>query len=188
MVTADLLAYMQAGNIVECGSPYHQLMHSVSERALRLTMKLNNTYLEPQSRRELLAELFGKPVADNVQVFPPFYTECGLNITLGKGVFINCGCHLQDWGSITIGDHTLIGSQVVLVTINHDLDCTKRGNNKPASITIGKQVWIGSHATILPRVTVGDGAIIAAGAVVTKDVPAHTIVAGVPAKIIKELR
>lgn len=118
-------------------------------------------------------------------VFPPFYTECGRNISIGKKVFINSGCHFQDWGGIYIGDGTLIGSQVVLATINHGRQPEERADNYPAPIHIGNRVWIGSHATILPGVTIGDGAIIAAGAVVTGAVEANTVVGGVPAKLLK---
>ena len=106
---------------------------------------------------------------------------------MGKQVFINCGCHFQDQGGVYIGDGALIGSQVVLATINHGMSPDQRSDNLPAPIHIGKRAWIGSHATILPGVTIGDGAIVAAGAVVTKDVPVNTVVGGVPAKVIREL-
>ena len=96
------------------------------------------------------------------------------------------GCCFQDQGGIEIGDDVLIGHQVVIATLNHDLDPAKRGNMTPAPVKIGNKVWIGAHATVLPGVTVGEGAVIAAGAVVTKDVPANTVVAGVPAKPIKK--
>ena len=118
-------------------------------------------------------------------MFPPFYSECGKNITIGKRVFINFGCHFQDQGGITIGDDVLIGSNVVLATINHGLSPDTRTDNCPAPIDIGRGVWIGSHVTVLPGVRVGDYAVLAAGAVVTKDVPAYTVVGGVPARVIK---
>lgn len=84
-----------------------------------------------------------------------------------------------------MGDNALIGHQVVLATLNHDLAPEKRASMQAAPIVIGKDAWIGSHATVLAGVTVGDGAVVAAGAVVTKDVPPRTVVGGVPAKIIK---
>ncbi|NNU77666.1 hypothetical protein LOR37_05125 [Clostridium estertheticum] len=90
-------------------------------------------------------------------------------------------------GSITIGDGVLIGHNVVLATLNHDIDPRKRSTMHSAPIVIGKNVWIGAKATVVPNVTIGDGAVIAAGAVVTKDVPANVIVGGVPAKIIKKI-
>lgn len=105
----------------------------------------------------------------------------------GKHVFINCCCHFQDQGGIDIGDGTLIGSHVVIATINHGMKEAERKDNFPAPVRIGKNVWIGSHATLLPGVTVGDNAIVAAGAVVTKDVASNTVVGGVPAREMKEI-
>ena len=115
------------------------------------------------------------------------YTDCGKNIHIGKNVFINCCCHFQDQGGIYLGDHVLVGSHVVFATINHGMEPEHRSDNIPASIRVEKNVWIGSHATILSGVTIGENAIVAAGAVVTKDVPAGTVVGGVPAKVIRRL-
>ena len=120
-------------------------------------------------------------------MFPPFYTDYGRNIRVGKRFFINSGCCFQDQGGIELGDGCLIGHQVVIATLNHDLDPNKRGSMIPAKVTLGKNVWVGAHATILPGVKIGDNAVIAAGAVVTKDVPANTVVAGVPARVIKRI-
>ncbi len=98
------------------------------------------------------------------------------------------GCKFQDQGGIYIGDGALIGHNVVLATLNHAMSPSRRGTMVPAPIRIGKNVWIGSNAAILPGVTIGDGAIVAAGAVVTRDVPENAIVGGVPAKVIRHLR
>lgn len=135
-----------------------------------------------------MSRLIGKKVDDTFRLFPPFYTDFGKNITIGKDVFINSGCHFQDQGGIEIGDGALIGHNVVLATINHDTIPGNGRKNHYAPIQLGKHVWIGSNATILPGVTVGDWAVIAAGAVVTSDVPPYTIVGGVPAKIIKRVK
>ena len=102
-------------------------------------------------------------------------------------MFINSGCKFQDQGGITIGDDVLIGQNAVIATLNHAMDPARRGDMIPAPVRIGNQVWLGANVTLLPGVTVGDGAVVAAGAVVTKDVPPRTIVAGVPAKVIKEI-
>ena len=118
-------------------------------------------------------------------MFPPFYTDFGKNIHVGKNVFINSCCQFQDQGGIFIGDGALIGHSVVLATLNHGLAPEDRQNLYHAPIRIGKGVWIGAHATILAGVTIGDDAVIAAGAVVNKDVPAGAVVGGVPAKVIK---
>ena len=155
------------------------------QEAVRIGMELNCQYHTSEEIREIMGRLTGKKIDDSFRLFPPFYTDFGKNITIGKDVFINSGCHFQDQGSITIGDGSLIGHNVVLVTINHDLNPKENRKNHYAPIKIGSYVWIGSNATVLPGVTVGDWAVIAAGAVVTKDVPARTVVGGVPAKILK---
>ncbi len=109
-------------------------------------------------------------------------------IDAGKDVFINSGCHFQDQGGIIIEDGSFIGHNVVLATINHDLDPTNNRKNHYAPITIESHVWIGSNATILPGVTIGEWAVAAAGAVVIKDVPPYTVVGGVPARVLKTVR
>ncbi|MDO5602682.1 MAG: DapH/DapD/GlmU-related protein, partial [Oscillospiraceae bacterium] len=154
---------------------------------IQTTAELNNGYHKEEEIRCLFSKLTGKPVPETFSMFPPFYSECGKNIFIGENVFINCGCHFQDHGGIYIGDGTLIGSYVVMATINHGQKPSERSDSLPAPIHIGKKVWIGSHATILPGVTIGDHAIIAAGAVVAKNVEANTVVGGVPAKFIKKI-
>ena len=155
--------------------------------AIRITMGLNNKYHTPEEIREIMTELTGKKIDDTFRMFPPFYTDFGKNITIGKDVFINSGCHFQDQGGIEIGNGCLIGHNVVLATINHDLYPENNRVNHYAPIKLGKSVWVGSNSTILPGVTVGDWAVIAAGAVVTHDVPPLTIVGGVPAKVIRDI-
>lgn len=120
-------------------------------------------------------------------MFPPFYTDCGKNITIGKNVFINSCCHFQDQGGITLGDGALIGPNVVMATLNHDLMPENRKTTCPVLIVIGKNVWIGANVTILQDVKIGDNAVVAAGAVVTKDVPENTVVGGIPARVIKKI-
>jgi acetyltransferase-like isoleucine patch superfamily enzyme len=183
----DFLAHLNRGEAVEGDSEMHQMMHKVSQEALKLTAELNGPYHTPQEIQELFSRLIGKPVDNTFAVFPPFYTDCGKNIKVGKNVFINSGCRFQDQGGITIGDGVLVGHNVVLATLNHDIDPRKRSTLHPAPISIGQDVWIGANATVVPGVTIGDGAIIAAGAVVTKDVPPNVIVGGVPAKVLKKI-
>ena len=181
------LEHLNSGKTVPGGSPAHLFMHTVSQEALRLTAEINGSYHEPEQLRFLFSQLIGKPVDDSFALFPPFYTDCGKNIHIGKRVFINMGCKFQDQGGIYIGDGTLIGHNVVLATLNHAKSPSERSSMIPAPIHIGKDVWIGSNATVLPGVTIGDGAIIAAGAVVTKDVPERTIVGGIPATFIRTI-
>ena len=120
-------------------------------------------------------------------MFVPFTADFGKNIKIGKNVFINSGCRFQDQGGITIGDGSLIGHNVVLATINHDYNPKKRGTMYLKPIVLKENSWIGSNATILPGITIGENSIVAAGSVVTKDVPANTIVAGNPAKFMSNL-
>lgn len=134
-----------------------------------------------------MGRLTGRKIDDTFRMFPPFYTDFGKNIKIGRDVFINSGCHFQDQGGIEIGDGALIGHNVVLATINHDLRPSMNRVNHYAPIKIGKHVWIGSNATILSGVTIGDRAVVAAGAVVNRDVTPMTVVGGVPAKILKTI-
>lgn len=187
MEMKKFLTYLQQEHRVGEGSEMHQMMHQLAQEAMEITVELNYTYHTQEEIRQIFSKLIGKPVDSSFRMFPPFYTECGKNIHVGKNVFINCGCHFQDHGGVFIGDGVLIGSYVVMATINHGLTLSERHANLPASIHIGNNVWIGSHATILPGITIGDGAIVAAGAVVTRNVPPNTVVGGVPAKIIKFL-
>ncbi len=182
------LEHMDRGETVTGGSEMHKFMHFLSQEALRITSEINTSYHEPEEIRRLFSELIGKPVDESFGLFPPFTTDCGKNISIGKNVFINSGCRFQDHGGITIGDGTLIGHNVVMATLNHDIDPRKRSDMHPAPISVGNNVWIGANATILAGVTIGDGAIVAAGAVVTKNVPINVIVGGVPAKMIKRIQ
>lgn len=181
------LQYLNSGKTVENGSEPHLFMHRASQEALRLTAEINGSYHTPEELRVLFARLTGQPVDESFSLFPPFYTDCGKNIHIGKHVFINMGCKFQDQGGIFIGDGVLIGHNVVLATLNHAMQPERRSDMLPAPIHIGKRVWIGSNATVLPGVTIGDGAVVAAGAVVTRDVPANMVVGGVPAKVIRHI-
>ncbi len=163
----------------------HQLMNEMSDEARRITFRLNAAFHTPDEVRALLSELFGYTVPSSLRVFPPFYTDFGKNIHVGENVFINACCHFQDHGGVTIGDGSQIGHNVVFATLNHGLAPEKRASTYPAPIQLGKNVWVGSNATILQGVTIGDNAVVAAGAVVTKDIPANVVVGGVPAKFIK---
>ena len=187
MKLEEFLEHMNNRQYVSAGSEVHQYMTLLSNEARKITAQLNGSYRTPQEIRTLFFRLIGKEEDDTFGLFPPFYTDCGKNITVGKHVFINAGCQFQDQGGITIGDCSLIGHNVVIATLNHDPDPKKRASLIPAPVVIGKNVWIGSNSTVLPGVTIQDGAIIAAGAVVTKDVPENTVVGGVPAKIIKKI-
>jgi len=169
------------------GSPLHLEFHAFSQRAMKLTCEMNYNYHTPEELRSLMSKLTQSEIDETFGIFPPFYTDCGINIHIGKNVFINSGCKFQDQGGIFIDDGALIGHNVVIATLNHDMNPTKRASMIAQPIHIGKNVWIGSNATILAGVSIGNGAVIGAGSVVTKDVPENTVYAGVPAKKIKDI-
>lgn len=170
------------------GPEIARFMDEMSERARRITCPLNAACHTPDEVRALLSELFDSPVDPTLRVFPPFYTDFGLNIRIGRNVFINACCHFQDHGGVTIGDGCQIGHNVVFATLDHGLRPEERHTTLPAPIVLGRNVWVGSNATILRGVTIGDNAVVAAGAVVTKDVAADTVVGGVPARTIRKIQ
>lgn len=183
----SLLEHLNAGRPVIAGSEFHKLMTYYSNQAMRITAELNNKWHDQAEIRQMMTELTGKGIDDSVTFFPPFYTDFGKNIHIGKNVFINSCCSFQDQGGIYIGDKVLIGHKAVLATINHGLAPERRADNYPAPIHIGSNVWLGANVTILPGVTIGENAVVAAGAVVTKDVAKNTIVGGVPARFLKTI-
>ena len=180
-----LLEHLNQGLPIQAGTELHSCMSGYSQEALRLTTRLNSSYHTPEEITQLMSELTGKPVDASFRMFPPFHTDFGKNITFGKNVFINACCCFQDQGGISLGEGTFIGHKVVLATLNHGFLPEDRSTNYPAPIIIGKNVWIGASATILQGVTIGDNAVVAAGAVVSKNVEANTIVGGIPARFIK---
>lgn len=186
-ITLDYFLEHVAARRLLAGEEIYKFMNEMSDEARRITCELNNAYHSQEEIRALLSQLFGKEVDDSFRVFPPFYTDFGKNITVGRNVFINACCHFQDHGGVTLGDDCLIGHNVVFATLNHGMAPADRASMSPAPIHLGKNVWVGSNSTILQGVTVGDNAIIAAGSVVTKDVAANTIVGGVPAKYIRNI-
>lgn len=183
----DFLATVERRELLVAGSEAHQFMHGAAQEALATTAELNGGHHDPDGVRALLTRLTGEPVPPSVNVFPPLYSEFGRNLHLGEDVFINMGCTFQDTGGIWIGARTLVGHSCIFTTLNHDTDPHHRGDMLPAPIHVGTDVWFGARVTVVPGVTIGDGAIIGAGSVVTRDVPAATIVAGVPARPIRSI-
>ncbi|WP_299056694.1 DapH/DapD/GlmU-related protein [uncultured Nocardioides sp.] len=179
------LDHVDRGLTVEAGSEAHRVMHAASQEALRIVAEINTAYRDPDEVRALLAELTGGPVHESVVVFPPFHSEFGRNLHLGRDVFVNMGCRFQDTGGIEVGDGSLIGHGCTVTTLNHSLDPQRRGDMTPARVVIGRRVWLGANVTVVPGVRIGDGAVVGAGAVVTRDVPADTVVAGVPARVVR---
>ena len=187
MTTQEFNAQLQRDNHIAAGSPAHEFMHKAADEARKTTALINGAYHTDEELRALMSRLVGYRVDDGFRLFPPVYTDFGKNIKIGKDVFVNSGCCFQDQGGVTLGDGCLVGHNVVFATLDHDKRPGRRGDMTAAPIVVGKDVWIGAHATILKGVTIGDGAIVAAGAVVTRDVPPNTIAAGVPARVVKTI-
>ena len=156
--------------------------------ATRLSAELSAYRLdETESIRAAFEELIGKPVGDSFTLVP-FYTDYGLNITIGRTVFIGYECAFTGHAAIDIADQVMIAHRVNLVTAGHPVELDQRREYITAEpIKIGTNVWIGAAATVLAGVHIGEGAVVAAGAVVTHDVPPATLVAGVPATVIRNL-
>lgn len=155
-------------------------------RAQRLSPALNaSTTIDEM--RERLSEIIDSKIDKSTTVFVPFHTNFGKHIKLGKNVFINHACSFLDLGGITIEDDVLIGPRVNLITEDHPVDPVKRKCLDLKSILIKRNAWIGAGATILPGVTIGENSIVAAGAVVNKDVSDNSVAGGIPAKIIKTI-
>lgn len=187
MTTQEFNAQLQRDNHIAAGSPAHEFMHKAADEARKTTALINGAYHTDEELRALMSQLVGYRVDDGFRLFPPIFTDFGKNIKIGKDVFVNSGCCFQDQGGIVLGDGCLVGHNVVFATLDHDIRPERRGDMTAAPIVVGKNVWIGAHATILKGVTIGDGAIVAAGAVVTRDVPPNTIAAGVPARVVKTI-
>lgn len=188
MNTTEFLEAMNKGVTVDGNSSLHLKMHELSQEALRITMEINSRYHTPEELSVLFEKLTGRKPGEGFAFFPPFYTDCGKNIHVGDRTFFNSGCKFQDQGGIYIGDDVLIGHNVVIATLNHLVDPKLRSGMIPKPVRICNKVWIGSNSTILPGVTIGENSIVGAGSVVTKDVPADTIVAGNPARFIKKIQ
>lgn len=185
MMTLEMFQrYIAEGRALE-GDEMVEFMREQSDISRRIQFDLNCHYHTPEEIRNLFSQIIGRDVDETFRMFPPFYTDFGRNIHIGRNVFINSCCQFQDQGGIYIGDGCLIGHSVVMATLNHDFAPERRQYLHHAPIRLGRGVWVGAHATITAGVSIGDNAVIAAGAVVVKDVPANVIVGGVPAKIIR---
>jgi acetyltransferase-like isoleucine patch superfamily enzyme len=182
----DIFDRMKAGEPIRLDDPEYPKVWEVVTRTIKLSAELN-AFTDVDQIRKRLGEIIGTQLDESTTVFAPFYTNFGRFTQIGKNVFINHACSFLDMGGITIEDDVLIGPKVNLITENHPLDPADRKALVCKPILIKRNVWIGAGVTILPGVTIGENAVVAAGAVVSKDVPANTIVGGVPAKFIKTI-
>jgi acetyltransferase-like isoleucine patch superfamily enzyme len=182
----DIFERLKAGELVRLEDPEFFKVDEVVSRTLSLTPALNAS-TDVNQIRERLSEMIGTPLDESVTVLAPFYTNFGRFISIGKNVFINHACSFLDMGGITLEEDVLIGPKVNLITENHPMNPADRRAMVAKPILIKRKAWIGAGATILPGVTVGENAIVAAGAVVSGDVPDNAVVGGVPAKVIKNI-
>jgi acetyltransferase-like isoleucine patch superfamily enzyme len=186
MNPTEILNKLQGGATIYPNSPEFTFINQVVPRTHQLVAQLNNLS-DGDDIRACLSEITGSEIDATTAIFPPFYTNFGQLIRIGKGVFINHACSFLDIGGITIEDEVLIGPRVNLTTESHPLNPNERRTLLTAPIVIKRRAWIGAGVTILPGITVGENSVVAAGAVVTKDVPDNTVVAGIPAKPVKRI-
>ncbi|HTK12995.1 MAG TPA: sugar O-acetyltransferase [Xanthobacteraceae bacterium] len=175
--------------IIYSGTPESAAMVANVRRAMAITATLNRlTFNDADEIRALFSQLIGKKVDESFLLIPPFYTAGGDEIRVGHNVFVNQNCTFYDLGGIDIADDVMIGPNVNIITAGHPLDPLQRRTatiGKP--IVIERNVWIAAGATIVGGVTVGENAVVAAGSVVTKDVPQNTLVGGNPARVIRSI-
>lgn len=183
----DIFQRDRAGEQIFITDPEHDKIKNIILESQKIIAEMNSSYKSPEEIRELFSKLINSKIDESVWLMPPFYTDFGRNIKLGKGVFINHACTFMDRGTITIEDDVFIAPKVNLITTNHPTNPQQRKSTVSKPIVIKKNVWIGINATVLGNVTIGENSIVSAGAVVTKDVPPNVIVAGLPAKIIKRI-
>jgi len=182
----DVFERLRNGETILASDPEAYKLRAASFAAKKLLVQLNNSS-DPAEINALLSQITGSEIDESVAVFTPLYINFGKNTKIGKNVFINFDCVFLDLGGITIEENVLIAPKVSLLSEGHPVSPNERQSLAPGHIHIRKNAWIGAGATILPGVTVGENAVVAAGAVVSKDVPANTVVGGIPAKHIKNI-
>jgi acetyltransferase-like isoleucine patch superfamily enzyme len=173
---------LKAGEVVQLTNPEFVKVDEVVHRTLALSPGLNAS-TSVDEVREKLSGIIGVEIDKSTNIFAPFHTNFGRFISIGKRVFINHACSFLDMGGITLEDDVLIGPKVNLITENHPLNPAERRGMMCKPILIKRNAWVGAGATVLPGVTIGENAVVAAGAIVSKD----TVVGGIPAKIIKHI-
>jgi len=182
----DIFEQLRDGGTIVSNNPEAYKLRDASFAIRKLLVQMNNSS-DPAETRDLLSQITGSEIDESVAVFTPLYINYGKNTKIGKNVFINFDCVFLDLGGITIEDNVLIAPKVSLLSEGHPLSPNERQSLVPGHVHIRKNVWIGAGATILPGVTIGENAVVAAGAVVSKDVPANAVVGGIPAKHIKNI-
>ena len=182
--SSDILERLRRGETVSFDDPEYSRLRDVSFATRKLLLQLNQS-ADPEEMRLLLSQITGTEIDRSTAVFPPFHVNYGRHTKIGRNVFLNFDCVFLDFGGITIEDGVFIAPKVSLLTEGHPLMPEKRHSLTVAPIRLRTNAWIGANATIMQGVTVGENAVVAAGAIVTKDVPANSVVGGIPAKVIK---
>jgi acetyltransferase-like isoleucine patch superfamily enzyme len=186
MQKTDIFERLRNGEIILQNDPDSYKMREASFATKKLLFQMNNA-TEPEAIRRFLSQITETEIDESVTVFTPLHINYGRHTKIGKNVFINFDCVFLDLGGITIEDNVLIAPKVSLLTEGHPTSIEDRHSLIPKPIHIKKNAWIGANATILQGVTIGKNAVVAAGSVVSKDVPDNTIVGGIPAKILKTI-
>jgi len=184
--TTDIFERLKKGEMIPAGDPQAYQMREASYATKELLVRMNNS-ADPAEIRDILTEITGSEIAESTALFTPLYINYGKHIKIGKGVFINFNCTFLGLGGITIEDGVLIGPNVNLLSEGHPVSPEDRHSLMVGHIHIKKNAWIGAGVSILQGVTIGENSIVAAGAVVSADVPDNTIVGGIPAKVIKTI-
>jgi acetyltransferase-like isoleucine patch superfamily enzyme len=175
--------------IIPRRTPESAAMVASVRRAMAITPVLNRlTFDDADQIRAMFSDLIGTRVDDSFSLIPPFFTTGGENIRVGRNVFINQNCTMYDLGGIDIADEVMIGPNVSLITSGHPVDPAQRREAVIAKpIAIERNVWIAANVTIIGGVTIGENSVVAAGSVVTRDVPPDTLVGGNPARVIRSI-
>lgn len=184
--TADIFERLRNGETIPADDPEAYKLRESSYAARELLVRMNNSK-DTEEIRDLLSQITGTEIDESTAVFTPLYINYGKHTKIGKNVFINFDCTFLDLGGITIEENVLIAPKVSLLSEGHPVSPENRQSLVPGHIHIKKNAWIGANATILPGVTIGENAVVAAGAVVSKDVSDNTVVGGIPAKFIKSI-
>lgn len=176
-----------AGEEIDFKAPEYAVVPQIANENSKILAQLNGQYHTDAEIIKLIGRITRQNVSTSNAVMPPFNTDFGAHIFLGKNIFINRNAMFVDLGGIYIGDGALIGPNVTLISVNHMENPELRRNLNCSAVHIGKGAWLGANVTVLPGVSIGDHAIIGAGAIVTKDVPANMVAVGAPAKVIRQI-
>ncbi|MFH6991141.1 acyltransferase [Flavobacterium sp. FlaQc-48] len=185
-IARDIFERLRNGETISPNDPQAHQLREASYAVKELLLQMNNSS-DADTIRMILSQITNTQIDKNTTVFTPLYINYGKHLSIGKNVFINFDCTFLALGGITIEDNVLIAPKVSLLSEGHPVASNQRHSLVPGHIHIKKNAWIGANATILSGVTIGQNSIVAAGAVVSKNVPDNTIVGGIPAKFIKTI-